>query len=331
MLESGSAYENTRTYFQSTNVQLQASLQPRVCRGSPSRRCCLFPPLCRSVCGEEVTVHHLLCHGRTQGQIKQEHDFDLVAQSQELGSFLCAGGRESIHRSCDAAPSLPQPWQLQHYKEPSTSTCCCQPLPSTQRLQAGVVWSVDGLICKPKPFGAPYSSHFLPLSGCMCLAVWTFLSRHEHFLKEAAILQQTSNASWYLSRKIQNSLSLAVWIGLALLLLVNLLQNLQFGTKKHLHASPLSGRSALAEGREFWVCLVFRHVLRQIESKHWEIRSLLVGLNPCQSTDFHLRGCRYIHNYNLVLLAVLLQWADVWTTMKNHSKSIDDLKSIIYN
>lgn len=132
---------------------------------------------CRRVCGEELTAHRLLCHGRTHqgGQIKQKHDSDLVAQSQELGSFLCAGGRESIHRSCDAAPSLPHPWQLQHYEEPSTSTCRCQPLPSTQRLQAGVVWAVDvavdGLICKPKLFGAPYSSHFLPLSGCMCLAV----------------------------------------------------------------------------------------------------------------------------------------------------------------
>lgn len=33
--------------------------------------------------------------------------------------------------------------------------------------------------------------------------------------------------------------------------LVNLLQNLLSGTKKHLHASPLSGRSALAEVGEF--------------------------------------------------------------------------------
>lgn len=78
-------------------------------------------------------------------------------------------------------------------------------------------------------------------------------------------------------------------------------------------------------------CLVFRHVLRQIESEHWEIRSLLTGRNPSQSTDLHLRGCRHIHNHNLVLLAGLPQWANVWTIKKNQSKSIDDLKSVIYN
>lgn len=45
-----------------------------------------------------------------------------------------------------------------------------------------------------------------------------------------------------------------------------------------------------------WRILVFRHVLRQIESEHWEMKSLLAGDNPSQSTDLHLRGHRHIHN-----------------------------------
>lgn len=41
----------------------------------------------------------------------------------------------------------------------------------------------------------------------------------------------------------------------------------------------------------------------------------------------HLRGHRHIHNHNLVLLP----WANVWTIIKNQSKSTDYLKSIICN
>lgn len=125
-----------RTHFQSSSVQPEASLQPRVCRGSPSRRSCLLPPLClghAAVC--VVRSWQLIASSVMAEPTEQKHHFGLLAQSQELLSwFLCAGGRESTNRASDTAPSLLHPWQLWHYKEPSTSTCRCQPLPGAQRL-----------------------------------------------------------------------------------------------------------------------------------------------------------------------------------------------------
>lgn len=100
-----------RSCFQSSKVQLEASLQPRVCRKAlPGGPACCHPcvwDMQRVQWGGDSSGPPL--HGRTHqgGQNKQGHHLDLLAQSPELGPwFLCAGGRESTHTSSDAAPSL---------------------------------------------------------------------------------------------------------------------------------------------------------------------------------------------------------------------------------
>lgn len=226
-LESGSAYENTRTHFQSSNVQPEASLQPRVCRGSPSRRSCLLPPSClghAAVCavrrwqliassamaepsrGDRLNRNITLVCGL--GVKNLGSDFFALEERNpqtELLTLLlpcCTHGSSGTIRNHPHPPAAANPCQaLGDYKQELFD----------QRM---------GWFLNPDLLGL-LTSHISCLfrMHVLCSLNVPFQTPHfEHFLKEAAILQQTCTASWHPSREVQNSSSLAVWIDLALLL-----------------------------------------------------------------------------------------------------------------
>lgn len=223
--------------------------------------------------------------------------------------------------------SLLRPRQVQRYVETSSSKLLLpNPLPGAQKSWARVVWSLDGLLSKPKPFGAPYSSLFLPLQGASALQLQAFLSSHD-----------TSNIFWRKLRcwgrlampagtlKEKHKVAHLLQYGIDLALLLRALESSPVTSvwhQRNVFMPLLSVAGQHWQGRrEVWDLAWFSDMLQgRLRVSTEKYRVYRQDNNPSQSTDLDLRE----HRYNRPGSAICCLKANVRTTIKNNSKSTDD-------
>lgn len=256
---------------------------------------------------------------------------------------LCSGGWESRTRvpvswwgrkGMDArrcwrrSLSLLRPRQVQRYTETSSSKLLLPtPLPGAQKLWARGVWSLDGLLSKPKPFGAPYISLFLPLQGASALQFQASLSSHD-----------TSNIFWRKLRcwsrlampagtlKEKHKVAHLLQYGIDLALLLRALESSPVTSVWHQRNVFMPLLSVAGQhwrgGREVWDLAWFSDMLQgRLRVSTEKCRVYRQDNNPSQSTDLDLREHRYNHPGSAICCCLK---ANVRTTIKNNSKSTDD-------
>lgn len=180
--KGGFAHENPRTWGAGGKAACSQGLYGE----SACTELCLQPPLSSTAppgtgraalrCGQEVNCRSWSLPARL--------DWTYHGGRHKTGTQICSAGWESrpwfpmpswskkgmhAQRRWRCSPALLRPWQVQCYTESSSST---QLLPTPARCSETTskrCLIVDGLPSKPNPFGALYTSHFLPLQGVPAL------------------------------------------------------------------------------------------------------------------------------------------------------------------